>query len=76
MYLICIIYLDEDDKKEDKEVNSRDSPIRVSVSSVGPHGHGQWRRESVTIIEGHEPGESEIEFNKEDTITNPEPASR
>ena len=38
---------------------SRDSPIRVSVSSAS--GGNQWRKESVTIIEGHEPGEDEQE---------------
>ena len=56
--------LDEDDKRDSREEKdlsmsvSRDSPIRVSVSSAGAGcSTSQWRRESVTIIEGHEPGD-------------------
>ena len=68
--ILSLYFLDEEDRresKEDKELVSRDSPIRVSVSSAS--GGNQWRKESVTIVEGQEPGEDEQEAgDKEEEV--------
>ena len=40
-------------------MGSRDSPVRVSVSVAGAAAGASWRKESVTIVEGQEPGEEE-----------------
>ena len=60
-YLTC--FPDEEERREsrDTELGSRDSPVRVSVSTSGAAIGTSWRKESVTIVEGQEPGEDETE---------------
>ena len=51
---------DEEERRESRdELGTRDSPVRVSVSISGAAAGASWRKESVTIVEGQEPGEDE-----------------
>ena len=61
VYPTC--FPDEEERREsrDTEQGSRDSPSRVSVSISGAAVGASWRKESVTIVEGQEPGEDETE---------------
>lgn len=58
---IVILSPDEEERRESRDElgGSRDSPVRVSVSISGAAAGASWRKESVTIVEGQEPGEDE-----------------
>ena len=63
MFILTLsnLFPDEEERREsrDTEVGSRDSPVRVSVSVSGAAAGASWRKESVTIVEGQEPGEED-----------------
>ena len=54
-----------EDEKQDQDP-CKDSPVRVSVSGISL-AH-QWRKGSVTIVEGQEPGEGEEDPEQADTM--------
>ena len=58
---LVILSPDEEERRESRDElgGSRDSPVRVSVSISGAAAGASWRKESVTIVEGQEPGEDE-----------------
>ena len=58
---LVIFSPDEEERRESRDElgGSRDSPVRVSVSISGAAAGASWRKESVTIVEGQEPGEDE-----------------